>query len=84
MDVEECENASAGVFGGGRVLSEADCVTYLTAHRKPFRAEWLRPASATRMFARQLANLAESCRQRGRPAEARVLGPVIRRLAERS
>lgn len=70
-------------FGGGRTLSEADCVTYLTAHRKPFRTEWLEPAGAKHLFGRQLANLAESCRQRHRFAEARALGAVLRELARR-
>jgi len=72
------------VFGGGKVLSERDCLAYLAKHGFPYHAEWFREASGTAMFLRQVKNLVHSYRARSRRAEARSLLVVHDLLAEES
>ena len=70
-------------FGGGQVLSEGQCLSYLSEHRLPYQAEWFRPAPDEAMFERHLRNLARSCRVRGRITESREIGTVVSALAAR-
>ena len=63
-------------FGGGRILSEAQCRRYLKRNRVPDRPEWLREATDTAMFHRHVVNLIHSLESRGRLAEVRALRQV--------
>jgi regulator of sirC expression with transglutaminase-like and TPR domain len=69
-------------FGGGQILAEKQCLAYIDQHGLTFRPEWLRPASAADLFERHVRNLRQSCRARGRFAEARELELVLRATAD--
>jgi len=60
-------------FGGGKVLSEIHCLSYLADHGFPYQAEWFRAASPTAMIARQVRNLVASLRERRRFGEVPAL-----------
>lgn len=60
-------------FGSGQVLSEEQCLSYLTTHGLVYRAEWFREASSCQMFQRHVSNLIHSYGARGLRREARLL-----------
>ncbi|MFT4542152.1 MAG: regulator of sirC expression with transglutaminase-like and TPR domain [Planctomycetota bacterium] len=73
----EGERAIVDPFGGGRVLTERKCLSYLASHGLPYRAKWFKPASDTAMFARQVGNLLICHRAARRFGLARTLGRVL-------
>lgn len=68
-------------FGGGTRISEQKCLAYLTVHRLPQRKEFLQPASPTAIFLRQVLNLIQSCKLRGRHQDAHALEQVLHVLS---
>jgi hypothetical protein len=69
-------------FGRGRVVSRERAVSYLAGHGVSFRDEWFEPAPDGQLFLRHVLNLINSCKLRGRPADARELELVLRVLAQ--
>jgi len=65
-------------FGGGQLLAEKQCLSYLKDHGLELQPEWLQAAPDRALFERHIRNLRQSCRARGRFAEARELGLVLR------
>lgn len=70
-------------FGGGQILSEGQCLSYLSEHKLPYRPEWFEAASDAALFERHVCNLARSCQGRGRGGEARELNKVLAALTHR-
>lgn len=70
-------------FDDGAARTRKECLSYLGARGLPPRPDWFEDADDATMFQRQLLNLANSHRMRGRRAEADELAAVAGIVAER-
>lgn len=77
------ETAIIDPFGGGRPLSQADCLAYLSRFGVPYRRRWFLEATDGQMIARQVRNHCESYRRRGLRELSQTLAPLERMLTPR-
>lgn len=80
----EDRNLLIDPFGGGREITERECLGYLAEYGLPFQPRWFDDADAGALWVRQIHNLHKSFGRRALDSQARALEPLLGVLARRA